>query len=146
MERLKVLIGMYKNIFMPTIFDRAYKLDKNAISSVSYKQLCDIALALEQYKNIPKHGPDRDYVNACAAELVETIKSNKENDDADLAQYSFELDDFLECECEYPLEVIAKMTPRQKINNWLIYHGIEGFTDDILDIVSGAYDINLNRD
>lgn len=56
------------------------------------------------------------------------------------------LQDCLECDCEYPLEVIAKMTPRQKINNWLIWNGIEGFTDDILDAVSAAYGIILEPD
>lgn len=52
----------------------------------------------------------------------------------------------LEGDCEYPLEVIAKMTPRQKINNYLIWNGIEGFTDDILDAVSAAYGIILEPD
>lgn len=33
------------------------------------------------------------------------------------------LQNCLECDCEYPLEVIAKMTPRQKINNYLILCG-----------------------
>lgn len=54
-----------------------------------------------------------------------------------------------DCDCEYPLEVIAKMTPRQKINNYLIWNGIEGFegfTDDILDAVSAAYGIILEPD
>lgn len=56
------------------------------------------------------------------------------------------LQNCLECDCEYPLEVIAKMTPRQKINNYLIWNGIEGFTDDILDAVSAAYGIILEPD
>lgn len=56
------------------------------------------------------------------------------------------LQNCLECDCEYPLEVIAKMTPRQKINNYLIWSGIEGFTDDILDAVSAAYGIILEPD
>lgn len=56
------------------------------------------------------------------------------------------LQDCLECDCEYPLEVISEMTPRQKINNYLIWNGIEGFTDDILDIVSAAYGIILEPD
>lgn len=56
------------------------------------------------------------------------------------------LQNCLECDCEYPLEVIAKMTPRQKINNYLIWNGIEGFTDDILDAVSAAYGIILELD
>lgn len=56
------------------------------------------------------------------------------------------LQNCLECDCEYPLEVIAEMTPRQKINNYLIWNGIQGFTDDILDAVSAAYDIILEPD
>lgn len=56
------------------------------------------------------------------------------------------LQNCLECDCEYPLEVIAEMTPRQKINNWLIWNGIEGFTDDILDAISAAYGIILEPD
>ena len=56
------------------------------------------------------------------------------------------LQNCLECDCEYPLEVIAEMTPRQKINNYLIWSGIEGFTDDILDAVSAAYGIILEPD
>ena len=56
------------------------------------------------------------------------------------------LQNCLECDCEYPLEVIAKMTPLQKINNYFIWNGIEGFTDDILDAVSAAYGIILEPD
>lgn len=56
------------------------------------------------------------------------------------------LQNCLEGDCEYPLEVIAEMTPRQKINNYLIWSGIEGFTDDILDAISAAYGIILEPD
>lgn len=56
------------------------------------------------------------------------------------------LQDCLVGDCEYPLEVIAEMTPRQKINNYLIWNGIEGFTDDILDAISAAYGIILEPD
>lgn len=56
------------------------------------------------------------------------------------------LQDCLECDCEYPLEVVYEMTPRQKINNYLIWNGIQGFTDDILDAVSAAYGIILEPD
>lgn len=52
----------------------------------------------------------------------------------------------LEGDCEYPLEVIGEMTPRQKINNWLEWNGIQGFTDDILDVISAAYGIILEPD
>lgn len=37
------------------------------------------------------------------------------------------LQDCLEGDCEYPLEVIAEMTSRQKVNAWLIWNGIQGF-------------------
>lgn len=56
------------------------------------------------------------------------------------------LHDCLEGDCEYPLEVIAEMTPRQKVKNWLEWNGIQGFTDDILDVISAAYDIILEPD
>lgn len=56
------------------------------------------------------------------------------------------LQETLEGDCEYPLEVIAEMTPRQKVNAWLIWNGIQGFTDDILDAVSAAYGIILEPD
>ena len=150
MERLELTpeseFGLYKSIFMHRIFNKAYELDENVIGSISYKQLRDIALALEQYKGVPKYGPYRDYVNVCAVELVETIKSSAENDNVNLEQYKSELNDLLEGECEYPLEVITEMTPRQKVKNWLEWNGIQDFTDDILDVISAAYNINLNRD
>lgn len=52
----------------------------------------------------------------------------------------------LENDCEYSPEKIKEMTPRQKINNWLEYYGIQGYTDDILDVVSAAYGIILEPD
>lgn len=70
------------------------------------------------------------------AELYSQLNSTHE-DQKELLQ------DCLEGDCEYPLEVIAEMTPRQKVKNWLEFNGIQGFTDDILDVVSAAYDIIL---
>ena len=75
----------------------------------------------------------------CIASLKNQLETTHE-DQKDLLQ------DCLEGDCEYPLEVIAEMTPRQKIKNWLEYQGIQGFTDDILDVVSAAYDIILEPD
>lgn len=75
----------------------------------------------------------------CIASMENQLKTAHE-DQKNLLQ------DCLECDCEYPLEVIAKMTPRQKINNYLIWNGIEGFTDDILDVISAAYGIILEPD
>ena len=75
----------------------------------------------------------------CIASMENQLKTTQE-DQKELLQ------NCLECDCEYPLEVIAEMTPRQKINNYLIWNGIEGFTDDILDVVSAAYGIILEPD
>lgn len=75
----------------------------------------------------------------CIASLKNQLETTHE-DQKDLLQ------DCLEGDCEYPLEVIAEMTPRQKVRNWLEYQGIQGFTDDILDVISGAYDIILEPD
>lgn len=75
----------------------------------------------------------------CIASLKNQLETTHE-DQKDL------LRDCLEGDCEYPLEVIAEMTPRQKVKNWLEWNGIKGFTDDILDIVSAAYGIVLEPD
>ena len=78
-------------------------------------------------------------VDRCAATMRKQLKSTRKDQEA-------LLQDCLEDECEYPLEVIAEMTPRQKINNYVIWNGIEGFTDDILDAISAAYGIILEPD
>lgn len=78
-------------------------------------------------------------VTKCIESMKKQLKSTHE-DQKKLLQ------DCLEGDCEYPLEVIAEMTPRQKVNAWLIWNGIQGFTDDILDAVSAAYDIILESD
>lgn len=75
----------------------------------------------------------------CAGSMDNQLQSTAE-DQKELLQGT------LEGDCEYPLEVIAEMTPRQKINNYLIWKGIEGFTDDILDVISAAYGIILEPD
>ncbi len=56
------------------------------------------------------------------------------------------LQDCLYNDCELFHMEIAEMTPRQKVKNWLEWNGIQGFTDDILDVVSAAYDIILEPD
>lgn len=78
-------------------------------------------------------------VDRCAMSMNNQLKTTQK-DQKKLLQ------DCLEYDCEYPLEVIAEMTPRQKINNYLIWNGIDGFTDDILDAVSAAYGIILEPD
>ena len=75
----------------------------------------------------------------CIASLKNQLETTHE-DQKELLQ------NCLEGDCEYPLEVIAEMTPRQKVNNYLIWNGIQGFTDYILDVVSAAYGIVLEPD
>lgn len=84
------------------------------------------------------------YITArCIASMENQLKTTHK-DQNKLLQDCLECD--CDCDCEYPLEVIAKMTPRQKINNYLIWNGIEGFTDDILNVISAAYGIILEPD
>lgn len=75
----------------------------------------------------------------CIASLKNQLETTRE-DQKELLQ------DCLENDYEYSPEKIKKMTPRQKIKDWLEYYGIQGFTDDILDVVSAAYDIILEPD
>lgn len=75
----------------------------------------------------------------CIASMENQLKTTHE-DQKELLQ------DCLEGDCEYPREVIAEMTPRQKVKNWLEWNGIQGYTDDILDVVSAAYGIILEPD
>ena len=82
-------------------------------------------------------------INYLTARCIASMENQLKTTHKEQKQF---LQNCLECDCEYPLEVIAKMTPRQKINNYLIWNGIEGFTDDILDAVSAAYNIILEPD
>ena len=105
------------------------------------KYFSDHAL-LEIGKNVVKNNGDCNLsliVSKYLAELNNQLNSTYE-DQKELLQGT------LESDCEYPLDVIAEMTPRQKINNYLFYNGIEGFTDDILDAISAAYGIILEPD
>lgn len=97
-------------------------------------------IAKDKITNYPRFVNDIGFLTVmCIASMENQLKTTHKD------QKQF-LQNCLECDCEYPLEVIAKMTPRQKINNWLIWNGIEGFTDDILDAVSAAYGIILEPD
>lgn len=97
---------------------------------------------IEIGKNVVENNEDCDFsllTPKYLAELRSQLKTTRKYQKKSLR-------DCLECDCEYPLEVIHEMTPRQKVNAWLIWNGIQGFTDDILNIVSAAYDIMLEPD
>ena len=84
-----------------------------------------------------------DNINSLTVKCIISLENQLETTHEDQKKL---LQGTLEGDCEYPLEVISEMTPRQKINNWLIWNGIQGFTDDILDVVSAAYGIILEPD
>lgn len=99
-----------------------------------------IEIAKDKITNYPRFVKAIGFLTVkCIASMENQLKTTHKD------QKEF-LQNCLERECEYPLEVIAKMTPRQKINNYLIWNGIEGFTDDILDAISAAYGIILEPD
>ena len=75
----------------------------------------------------------------CIASLKNQLETTHE-DQKDLLQ------NCLEDDCEFFRMEIAEMTPRQKVKNWLEWNGIQGYTDDILDVVSAAYGIVLEPD
>ena len=108
------------------------------VASFSEHALAEIAK--DKIADNPSFANNINYLTArCIASMENQLKTtHKEQKEL--------LQNCLECDCEYPLEVIAKMTPRQKINNYLIWNGIEGFTDDILDAISAAYGIILEPD
>ena len=114
------------------------------VASFSEHALAEIAK--DKIVDNPRFSDNIGFLTArCIASMENQLKTTHE-EQKEFLQNCLEC----ECDCECPLEVIAEMTPlRQKINNYLIWNGIEGFTDDILDAVSAAYGIilepNLNR-
>lgn len=111
--------------------DLAEHFSEHALTEIAKNKIAD---------NPPRFSDNIGFITArCIASMENQLRSTHE-DQKELLQ------NCLECDCEYPLEVIAKMTPRQKINNYLVWNGIGGFTDDILDAVSAAYGIILEPD
>lgn len=49
-----------------------------------------------------------------------------------------ELDEYLINEAEYSETRVRNMNAYDKINAWLRYNGIIGFTDDIIEVVDAA--------
>lgn len=78
-------------------------------------------------------------VDRCVASMKNQLETTHE-DQKELLQ------NCLYNDCVYALKAIREMSPRQKVNNYLEWNGIQGFTDDILDVVSAAYDIILEPD
>lgn len=113
--------------------DLAAKFSEYALTKIAEEELANSAHKTVDYRTLGN------LTSKCIASMENQLKTTHE-DQKELLQ------DCLEGDCEYPLEVIAEMTPRQKVKNWLEWNGIQGFTDDILDVVSAAYGIILEPD
>lgn len=107
-------------------------LNKDLVNHFSARALIEIGKDVVENNNI-------DIVTKCIESMENQLKSTHV-DQKKLLQ------DCLEGNCGYSPEAIAKMTPRQKVREWLEYNGIIGFTDYILDVVSAAYGIILEPD
>lgn len=57
------------------------------------------------------------------------------NNSREITMKRQELRDYLVDEAEYSEEDVTHMTDREMLDAWLIYNGICGFTDDILDVL-----------
>lgn len=46
-------------------------------------------------------------------------------------------------EAEYSESEVAEMTNTELLDNWLMYNGIFGYTEDIKDVIEAAFDVDL---
>lgn len=111
--------------------------------ALNFSKLALTEIAKDEIAKNPRSNNICFLADRCIASMENQLKTTHE--------YQKELlQGCLQCDCEYPLEVIAEMTPRQKISNWLEWNGSPGFTDnfidDILNVISAAYGIILEPD
>nr|DAD76488.1 MAG TPA: vegetative insecticide protein [Siphoviridae sp. cthjx9]DAH76098.1 MAG TPA: vegetative insecticide protein [Caudoviricetes sp.] len=54
-----------------------------------------------------------------------------------------DLMEFLVVEAECNESEVAEMTNTELLDNWLMYNGIFGYTEDIKDVIEAAFDVDL---
>lgn len=54
-----------------------------------------------------------------------------------------DLMEFLVVEAECNQSEVAEMTNTELLDNWLMYNGIFGYTDDIKDVIEAAFHVDL---
>lgn len=54
-----------------------------------------------------------------------------------------DLMEFLVVEAECNESEVAEMTNTELLDNWLIYNGIFGYTEDIKEVIKAAFDVDL---
>lgn len=88
----------------------ATRFSEHALSEIAKEEIIKDSCFPDDYLSL---------VDRCVLTMRKQLKTTHENQKR-------LLQDCLEGDCEYPLEVIVGMTPRQKVNAWLISSGIEG--------------------
>lgn len=54
-----------------------------------------------------------------------------------------DLMEFLVVETECNQSEVAEMTNTELLDNWLMYNGIFGYTEDIKDVIEAAFNVDL---
>lgn len=54
-----------------------------------------------------------------------------------------DLMEFLVVEAECNESEVAEMTNTELLDNWLMYNGIFGYTEDINDVIEAAFNVDL---
>ncbi len=54
-----------------------------------------------------------------------------------------DLMEFLVVEAECNESEVAEMTNTELLDNWLMYNGIFGYTEDIKEVIKAAFDVDL---
>lgn len=113
--------------------DLAAEFSEYALTKIAEEELANSAHKTVDYQTLGN------LTSKCIDSMNKQVETTHE-DQTDL------LLGCLENDCEYSPEKIKEMTPRNKVDNWLKWNGIQGYTDDILDVVSAAYGIILEPD
>lgn len=54
-----------------------------------------------------------------------------------------ELKNYLVDEAEYSIDEVNEMTDFDLVDNWLAWQGIVDWTEDIIDVIKAAYDVEF---
>lgn len=54
-----------------------------------------------------------------------------------------ELKNYLVEEAEYSIDEVNEMTDFELVDNWLAWQGILGWTEDIIEVIKAAYDVEF---
>lgn len=54
-----------------------------------------------------------------------------------------ELKNYLVDEAEYSIDEVNEMTDFELVDNWLAWQGIVDWTEDIIEVIKAAYDVEF---